>query len=78
MPDITKCEGFDCKNKSKCYRYTSIPSMYQSYFTSTPMNDDGTCDYFIKTKTYGNKKEKEEVQKAPVQISKIKKKDNKD
>jgi len=36
MPDITKCFGGDCPYKEKCYRYTSEPSYYQSYFTVEP------------------------------------------
>jgi hypothetical protein len=45
MPDITKCEGFDCKIKKTCYRYTSVPSEYQSYFSESPIINNG-CEYY--------------------------------
>jgi hypothetical protein len=43
MPDISKCSGVDCDKKEKCYRYTSIPSQWQSYFQP----DVEDCEYFI-------------------------------
>lgn len=45
MPDITKCYGSGCPMKSECYRYTSTPSDYQSYFLKAPI-EDGKCDLF--------------------------------
>lgn len=47
MPDISKCEGGDCKKKEACYRFTSEPSEFrQSYFSAPPLNEDGTCDHY--------------------------------
>ena len=50
MPDITMCPGsvgvIVCPRRSTCYRYTAIPSEYQSYFMGLPMNSDKTCGYF--------------------------------
>ena len=40
MADITKCKGEDCQIKEKCYRYTTNVSMYQSYFSESPIKDN--------------------------------------
>jgi hypothetical protein len=64
MPDITKCKGDNCDKKESCYRFTSKPSEFrQSYFTTPPMDDDGSCGYYweIKPKKSEDKKEKKEV-----------------
>jgi hypothetical protein len=45
MPDITKCRGVDCPHRDGCYRYTSKPSDYQSYFMTPPIKD-GKCDHY--------------------------------
>ena len=47
MPDISNCEGDGWAIKATCYRPIAIPSGMQSYFTNSPVNDDGTCDYFM-------------------------------
>jgi hypothetical protein len=44
MPDITKCHGTDCPIKQGCYRFTSKPSQWQSYFTTSP-NKGNSCKY---------------------------------
>jgi hypothetical protein len=37
MPDITKCEGYDCPWKSKCWRFRSKPyEQYQAYYAEPP------------------------------------------
>ncbi len=46
MPDITMCEGDGCETKNTCYRFTAIPSMRQSYFTESPIVNNG-CGYYI-------------------------------
>jgi hypothetical protein len=45
MPDICKCSGEGCPVKEKCYRYTSKPSYYQSYFTKAPIKNN-KCEYY--------------------------------
>ena len=45
MPDITMCLGTDCPYKETCYRYTSKPSDWQSYFSVPPIKD-GKCDMY--------------------------------
>lgn len=30
MPDITMCEGRNCKVKGQCYRHTAKPSQWQA------------------------------------------------
>jgi len=45
MPDITMCLGSGCPYKEDCYRFTTKPSDYQSYFMEPPFKD-GKCDYF--------------------------------
>lgn len=47
MPDISMCNGDKCTIKETCYRFKAIPSEMQSYFINSPVNDDGTCDYFM-------------------------------
>jgi hypothetical protein len=44
-PDIAKCLGTDCPYKETCYRYTSEPSDWQSYFLEPPIKD-GKCDMY--------------------------------
>jgi hypothetical protein len=44
-PDIAKCMGTDCPYKETCYRYTSEPSDWQTYFSVPPIND-GKCDMY--------------------------------
>ncbi len=46
MPDITKCKGEGCEAKNTCYRFTATPSLYQSYFTESPIKDN-KCEYYI-------------------------------
>ena len=49
MPDITMCEGEGCDVKNTCYRFTAKPSKFmQSYFTATPIKDEG-CEYYWNT-----------------------------
>jgi len=50
MPDISKCTGVNCPMKNKCYRYTSVDSYYQSYFTTPPIKEDGECEYYWEDK----------------------------
>jgi len=45
MADITKCKGFYCPIKEKCYRFTAQPSQVQSYFMEIPIKD-GKCDMY--------------------------------
>lgn len=53
MPDITMCTGKGCAVKDRCYRYTAKPSRYgQSYFSTPPVEADGTCDYFWVTRMF--------------------------
>jgi hypothetical protein len=44
-PDITLCPGTNCPYKETCYRYTSEPSDWQSYFSEPPIKD-GKCDMY--------------------------------
>ena len=46
MLDITKCNGEGCEARVTCYRFTATPSLYQSYFTESPIKDGG-CEYYI-------------------------------
>ena len=45
MPDITMCNGQGCELKSTCYRYKATPSIRQSYFVESPVEND-QCDYY--------------------------------
>lgn len=54
MPDITMCNGFDCKVKDKCYRHTAKPNeVRQSYFSDSPIKD-GKCLYQVDNKGRDN------------------------
>jgi len=44
MPDITMCQDKECPMKNKCYRYTAVPSMRQSYFAESP-REGNECKY---------------------------------
>ena len=44
--DITMCYGVGCSQKENCIRYTTKPDFIEMYFTETPINKDGTCDWF--------------------------------
>jgi hypothetical protein len=47
VPDITKCLAIGCERRHTCYRYISQPYHFQqSYFTQTPLKEDGSCDYY--------------------------------
>lgn len=49
MPDISKCNGTLCPIKNTCYRFTSIPSMRQTYGGFTHDSVKG-CDYYWEDK----------------------------
>jgi hypothetical protein len=47
MADITKCKSTECERRHTCYRYVSDPYHFrQSYFSESPMNEDGSCNYY--------------------------------
>lgn len=47
MTDITKCPGLLCPKKETCYRYLAPSRDYQTYFTETPLKEDGIeCDEY--------------------------------
>lgn len=48
MADITKCKGVGCDKSTSCYRFVARAGMMQSYFTESPMESDGTCEYYWK------------------------------
>lgn len=49
MPDIAMCQGDGCPKKLKCYRHRAVPTQTnQSYFATSPVRSDGSCDYFTK------------------------------
>lgn len=46
MPDITMCNGGDCKNKSTCYRHMAKPDSYQSFFAEVPKETGDDCKHY--------------------------------
>ena len=48
------CPGDGCPNKQMCYRHTAKASDYQSFFMTTPIKEDGTCEYYWDNETYAN------------------------
>jgi len=57
MPDISMCDGKNCKKKEECYRFTAVPSSWQSYFSPTPDSNDG-CKYFMQDQSKISRKRK--------------------
>jgi len=56
MADISMCNGKDCKNKAKCYRYTAPPNEYwQAYamYDLLRIESEG-CEYFVDNSGYTN------------------------
>lgn len=49
------CHGTDCPKKESCYRYTAKPEPYQTYFVHTPLEIDGSCEYFWENTDYSRK-----------------------
>lgn len=48
MPDITMCEGGDCRWRKSCYRHTATPTpQRQSYFMNPPVKSNGLCEHFM-------------------------------
>jgi hypothetical protein len=48
MPDILMCQNGKCKLRIECYRYTAIPSVYQSYADF----DEQNCSWFMPIENY--------------------------
>ena len=44
--DIAKCDNEKCPLKDACFRYTSKPDEYQTYFIEMKPKD-GKCEYFL-------------------------------
>jgi len=55
MADITMCSGKGCELKSECYRYTAFENPHrQSFFTTPPVEADGTCEQFWRNESCGS------------------------
>ena len=51
MLDITMCNGNNCNMKESCYRFKAEPDEdIQSYFTESPINKEGKCDFKMSIK----------------------------
>jgi hypothetical protein len=59
MPDIAKCTGEGCPKKESCYRFTSKPSMRQSYFVKPPIEENGECKSYWEVNAPTRKSSKE-------------------
>lgn len=46
MLDITKCEGTNCSQRDKCFRFISEPERLQSYSAFWETRSDEKCDYY--------------------------------
>ena len=46
MSDITKCKGEGCSMKETCHRFTDPAEEYQSYFSESPIKEDGKCSMY--------------------------------
>lgn len=58
MPDLTMCQGNNCKMRDSCYRYTAMPNPWrQMYFMSSPFDSlIGKCEYYnLDTRTEAEK-----------------------
>ena len=48
MPDLCKCEGYDCPKKNECYRFRCSSDKYcQAYFLGKPYREGQECIHFI-------------------------------
>jgi hypothetical protein len=55
MPDIEKCTNADCPLSEKCWRYMSIPSIYQqayNKFEPTVTEDEVDCEMYLKMEIF--------------------------
>ena len=49
------CSGKGCELKSECYRYTAFENPHrQSFFTTPPVESDGTCEQFWRNESCGS------------------------
>lgn len=46
MPDISKCNNYQCPSKEQCYRFTSEPNTYQTYADFKPEEGEDKCNYY--------------------------------
>jgi len=46
MPDICKCKGDGCPIRDNCFRFTSLPSIRQSYFVEIPWDGEKCIDFY--------------------------------
>lgn len=63
MSDITKCRGWGCPERWRCYRYTAVPDEYrQSWFMQVPFTGKGCDQYWpLDKEVYNEKENKEEA-----------------
>ena len=55
MSDISKCNGFDCPLRNKCYRFTAIANEHWQSYMNPPGKWIGRkfeCEYYIDNKPY--------------------------
>ena len=50
---MISCTHTTCYNASTCFRARSLPGFkYRMYFAFSPMNEDGTCNFYISMHKY--------------------------
>lgn len=50
MPDISKCNGIMCPIRDTCYRFTSIPDMFQAYSVFNYKYETESCEHYWENK----------------------------
>ena len=59
--DICMCNDHKCPMRKACYRYTAPQSEYrQTWFAYSPLEDDGTCEWFWDNDGWGRHEDVEE------------------
>lgn len=52
MVDFCMCMGKDCYVKNDCYRYKALKSTRQTYFSESPVQENGICNFFVPIETF--------------------------
>lgn len=55
MSDISKCSGYDCPIRNKCFRFTALANESWQTYISPPGKYIGrkfVCDFFVDNKPF--------------------------
>lgn len=60
MSDIAMCSNHSCPSRDYCYRFTAVPSSFQSYASFNVPDKEDKCVYYL-WNGHKIKKEVEEI-----------------